>query len=72
MVHRDLPMFRSSPQGTLYSELGTYIALNGFHRANALIIHYTSNNQVIQENEMILIDAACEYKSVVSSDQNVL
>ncbi|KAF7799118.1 hypothetical protein EIP86_010348 [Pleurotus ostreatoroseus] len=34
--------------------------------ANALIIHYTSNNQVIQKDEMILIDAACEYNGYAS------
>jgi len=33
-------------------------------RPNALIIHYTSNNQVVQDSEMILMDAGCEYKSV--------
>ena len=31
---------------------------------NSLIIHYTSNNQIIQDDEMILMDAGCEYKSV--------
>lgn len=34
------------------------------YRPNALIIHYTSNNQLIRNGEMILIDAGCEYKSV--------
>ncbi|KAJ3558616.1 hypothetical protein NM688_g819 [Phlebia brevispora] len=34
--------------------------------ANALIIHYTSNNQIIREEEMILIDAACEYNGYAS------
>lgn len=33
-----------------------------FGSANALIIHYTSNNHLIRENEMLLIDAGCEYK----------
>ena len=37
------------------------------HSPNALIIHYTSNNQIIRENEMILVDAGCEYKFVVSN-----
>lgn len=32
------------------------------YRPNALIIHYTSNNQVVQDGEMILMDAGCEYK----------
>jgi hypothetical protein len=31
-------------------------------RANALIIHYTSNNHLIKEDEVLLIDAGCEYK----------
>ena len=29
---------------------------------NALIIHYTSNNQLIADGEMVLMDAGCEYK----------
>jgi len=33
---------------------------------NALIIHYTSNNQVIQDGEMILMDAGCEYNGYAS------
>lgn len=32
---------------------------------NALIIHYTSNNQLLEENDMVLIDAGCEYKYVM-------
>lgn len=30
--------------------------------ANALVIHYVSNNQVIQPEELVLVDAGCEYK----------
>ena len=47
-------------------------ALNGAQRpayvpvvgsgANGLIIHYTSNNQVVEAGEMVLIDAGCEFK----------
>ncbi|KAF9224423.1 peptidase M24 [Gyrodon lividus] len=33
---------------------------------NALIIHYTSNNQMIQDGEMILLDAGCEYNGYAS------
>ncbi|TFK64905.1 peptidase M24 [Pluteus cervinus] len=33
---------------------------------NALIIHYTSNNQVIREGEIVLIDAGCEYNGYAS------
>jgi len=28
---------------------------------NSLIIHYTSNNQIVQDGEMLLMDAGCEY-----------
>ncbi|KAJ8085839.1 aminopeptidase [Marasmius tenuissimus] len=33
---------------------------------NSLIIHYTSNNQVIQSGELVLIDAGCEYNGYAS------
>ncbi|EGO27136.1 hypothetical protein SERLADRAFT_434905 [Serpula lacrymans var. lacrymans S7.9] len=33
---------------------------------NALIIHYTSNNHVVKEDEMILVDAGCEYNGYAS------
>ncbi|KAI0082855.1 hypothetical protein K474DRAFT_1585044 [Panus rudis PR-1116 ss-1] len=33
---------------------------------NSLIIHYTSNNQIVQGGEMILIDAGCEYNGYAS------
>ncbi|KAK7689012.1 hypothetical protein QCA50_007703 [Cerrena zonata] len=33
---------------------------------NSLIIHYTSNNQIVRDGEMILIDAACEYNGYAS------
>lgn len=33
---------------------------------NALIIHYTSNNQVVEDGEMILMDAGCEYNGYAS------
>lgn len=39
--------------------------------SNGRIIHYTSNNHMIQSGETLLIDAACEYKSVPSSSQLV-
>lgn len=32
------------------------------YRPNALVIHYTSNSQLIADGEMVLIDAGCEYK----------
>ncbi|PAV20579.1 peptidase M24 [Pyrrhoderma noxium] len=34
--------------------------------ANALIIHYTSNDQRIRDNELVLIDAGCEYNGYAS------
>ncbi|PIL36606.1 hypothetical protein GSI_00295 [Ganoderma sinense ZZ0214-1] len=33
---------------------------------NGLIIHYTSNNQLIADDEMVLIDAGCEYNGYAS------
>lgn len=33
---------------------------------NALIIHYTYNNQVVQDGEMVLMDAGCEYNGYAS------
>ncbi|KAJ3783587.1 peptidase M24 [Lentinula aff. detonsa] len=33
---------------------------------NALIIHYTHNNQLISQEELILIDAGCEYNGYAS------
>ncbi|GLB33304.1 putative peptidase M24 [Lyophyllum shimeji] len=33
---------------------------------NALIIHYTSNNHLIRQDELILIDAGCEYNGYAS------
>ncbi|EMD41148.1 hypothetical protein CERSUDRAFT_121692 [Gelatoporia subvermispora B] len=34
--------------------------------ANARIIHYTANNQVARDGELILIDAGCEYNGYAS------
>ncbi|KAK7061263.1 intermediate cleaving peptidase 55 [Favolaschia claudopus] len=34
--------------------------------ANALIIHYTANNHLIKDDEIILIDAGCEYNGYAS------
>ena len=31
-------------------------------RPNALIIHYTNNDQIMRDGEMVLIDAGGEYK----------
>lgn len=39
---------------------------------NALIIHYTHNNQIISQDELILIDAGCEYKWVLLCSSTVI
>ncbi|KAF9651028.1 peptidase M24 [Thelephora ganbajun] len=33
---------------------------------NALIIHYTSNNQIVHQGELVLIDAGCEFNGYAS------
>ncbi|KAL7303563.1 hypothetical protein TKK_0003722 [Trichogramma kaykai] len=33
---------------------------------NATIIHYIANNQIVQDKEMILMDAGCEYRGYTS------
>ncbi|KAJ4471985.1 peptidase M24 [Lentinula aciculospora] len=33
---------------------------------NALIIHYTHNNQLVSQDELILVDAGCEYNGYAS------
>lgn len=30
--------------------------------ANALVIHYTSNDNLIQNGDLVLVDAGCELK----------
>ncbi|OCH84592.1 hypothetical protein OBBRIDRAFT_741300 [Obba rivulosa] len=34
--------------------------------ANARIIHYTANNQLVRDGELVLIDAGCEYNGYAS------
>lgn len=34
--------------------------------ANGLIIHYVTNDQIIQDNDLVLMDAGCEYKYVAA------
>lgn len=34
--------------------------------ANALIIHYTANNHLIEDGEFVLVDAGCEYNGYAS------
>lgn len=54
-----LPMFQ-------WLLLGPYSGIRDifltFHRSNALTIHYTSNDQMIPEGSLILMDAGGEYK----------
>lgn len=44
------------------------MVINSIHSANALTIHYTTNDQIIRNDEMVLIDAGSEYKSVKPFD----
>ena len=37
------------------------------HRENALIIHYTRNDHLLRDGELVLIDAGGEYKCAVST-----
>lgn len=34
--------------------------------ANACVIHYTQNDQTLKQNELVLIDAGCEYSHYAS------
>ncbi|KAH8115779.1 peptidase M24 [Phellopilus nigrolimitatus] len=64
------------PESALSAHFEYICALNGSQRpayvpvvasgANALIIHYTSNDQVVRDGEMVLIDAGCEYNGYAS------
>ena len=49
--------------------LRSSVELTCSYSANALIIHYTSNNQLIADGEMVLMDAGCEYKWVLFHHQ---
>lgn len=31
-------------------------------RANSLILHYTRNDQIIERDELVLLDAGCEHQ----------
>ena len=56
-------MFLLSPRGKLKMKFALIWTNNiVFFRPNALIIHYTNNNQVIRDDELVLIDAGCELK----------
>ncbi|KAF5322673.1 hypothetical protein D9619_001139 [Psilocybe cf. subviscida] len=37
-----------------------------WNRPNSLILHYTNNNHIIQDGELVLIDAGCEYNGYAS------
>lgn len=53
-------MFPLLPLGKLY--LSSITSSLTYYRGNGLVIHYTTNNQIIEKGEMLLIDAGCEYK----------
>lgn len=62
---KDLPMFQLLHQGEFHDD--SICGIDRRHlivRSNALIIHYTNNNQVIRDDEFVLIDAGCELKCV--------
>ncbi|KAI5116860.1 hypothetical protein M0805_009170 [Coniferiporia weirii] len=64
------------PESSLAAHFEYLCALHGSQRpayvpvvasgANALIIHYTSNDQIVRDGEMVLIDAGCEYNGYAS------
>ncbi|KDQ65103.1 hypothetical protein JAAARDRAFT_202334 [Jaapia argillacea MUCL 33604] len=64
------------PESSLAAHFEYMCALEGSQRpayvpvvasgANALIIHYTSNNHLVREGEMLLVDAGCEYNGYAS------
>ncbi|TFK43119.1 peptidase M24 [Crucibulum laeve] len=64
------------PESALAAHFEYLCALEGAQRpayvpvvasgANALIIHYTSNNHIIRPDEMLLIDAGCEFNGYAS------
>jgi intermediate cleaving peptidase 55 len=41
------------------SERPAYVPVIASGR-NALVIHYTANNQLLKKNELVLMDAGCE------------
>ena len=50
---------------TLGSSGPAYSSIVGSGK-NSTILHYTANNKIIQKNDLILIDAGCEYKCYAS------
>ncbi|RDB15460.1 Intermediate cleaving peptidase 55 [Hypsizygus marmoreus] len=64
------------PEAALAAHFEYLCALSGAQRMayvpvvasgpNALIIHYTSNNHLVRQDEMVLIDAGCEYNGYAS------
>ncbi|KLO07415.1 peptidase M24, partial [Schizopora paradoxa] len=64
------------PESALAAHFEYLCALSGSQRlayvpvvasgSNALIIHYTNNNQVIRDDEFVLIDAGCELNGYAS------
>ncbi|EPQ59723.1 hypothetical protein GLOTRDRAFT_34532 [Gloeophyllum trabeum ATCC 11539] len=64
------------PESALAAHFEYLCALEGAQRpayvpvvasgANALIIHYTTNNHIVRDGEMVLVDAGCEYNGYAS------
>ncbi|TFK22199.1 peptidase M24 [Coprinopsis marcescibilis] len=77
-AHAKTMRFASSRQSesALAAHFEYICALNGAQRpayvpvvasgGNALIIHYTSNNHLLAQNDLVLIDAGCEYNGYAS------
>ena len=64
-VHNALLMCRLWHRGMCLRSVSHDVVNRHAHTSpNGLIIHYTSNNQLIADGEMVLIDAGCEYKCV--------
>lgn len=63
LAHRDRPTCLSLHPGTVFTRFRRFVChRHDDARPNALIIHYTSNNQIVRDGEMVLMDAGCAYK----------
>jgi intermediate cleaving peptidase 55 len=41
---------------------GPFRSLIVVNRSNSLVLHYTRNDQLVEEGELVLMDAGCEYQ----------
>ena len=55
-------LFEFQNQGARFPAYGSIVGSGG----NSCILHYTSNNQKIEKNSVVLIDAGCEYQNYAS------